>query len=90
MPGAGSAARAARSGLARTAYVRELIEDHPESRVDDVDVAARLVVSTVELLVHQLIAAPDPLEPARLENELVAMVTRYLTGGPHGQGAVAP
>ncbi|WP_328690907.1 TetR/AcrR family transcriptional regulator [Streptomyces caniferus] len=74
----------------RTAYVRELIEDHPESRVDDVYVAARLVVSTVELLVHQLIAAPDPLEPARLENELVAMVTRYLMGGPHGQGSVAP
>ncbi|MFD5397742.1 TetR/AcrR family transcriptional regulator [Streptomyces sp. NPDC127097] len=74
----------------RTAHVRELIENHPESRVDDLYVAARLVVSTVELLVHQLIAAPDPLDPARLENELVTMVTRYLTGGPRGQGTAAP
>ncbi|MCZ1006673.1 TetR/AcrR family transcriptional regulator [Streptomyces lydicus] len=68
----------------RTAYVRELIENHPESRVDDMHTAARLVVSTVELTVHQLAAAPDPLAPARLENELVAMITRYLTGGPQG------
>jgi AcrR family transcriptional regulator len=75
---------------ARTAYVRELIENHPESRVDDMYVAARLVVSTVELLVHQLIAAPDPLDPARLENELITMLTRYLTGGPQGEGTVAP
>ncbi|WP_177164880.1 hypothetical protein [Streptomyces sp. 2112.3] len=75
---------------ARTTYVRELIENHPESRVDDIHIAARLVVSTVELLVHQLAAAPDPLDPARLENELIAMVTRYLTGGPQGHGTVAP
>ncbi|WP_328383542.1 TetR/AcrR family transcriptional regulator [Streptomyces sp. NBC_00400] len=68
----------------RTAYVRELIENHPESRVDDMHIAVRLVVSTVELLVHQLVAAPDPLDPARLENELVAMVTGYLRGGPRG------
>jgi len=82
--------KTSRYHVARTAYVRELIENHPESRVADVPIAARLVVSTVELLVHQLIAAPDPLDPARLENELVAMVTRYLTGGPQGMGTVAP
>ncbi|MEU9482081.1 TetR/AcrR family transcriptional regulator [Streptomyces decoyicus] len=67
---------------ARTVYARELIENHPEARVADMEVAARLLVSTVELLVHQLIAAPDPLDPARLESELVAMLTRYLTGEP--------
>ncbi|WP_326622815.1 TetR/AcrR family transcriptional regulator [Streptomyces decoyicus] len=63
-------------------FARELIENHPEARVADGEVAARLVVSTVELVVHQLIAAPDPLDPARLENELVTMLTRYLTGEP--------
>ncbi|WP_327701063.1 TetR/AcrR family transcriptional regulator [Streptomyces decoyicus] len=68
--------------LARTVYARELIENHPEARVADMEVAARLLVSTVELVVHQLIAAPDPLDPARLESELVAMLTRYLTGEP--------
>lgn len=83
-------AKTSRYQQARTAYVRELIENHPQSRVDDVHIAARLVVSTVELLVHQLVAAPDPLDPARLENELVAMLTRYLTGGPQGQGTIAP
>ncbi|MGW2025821.1 TetR/AcrR family transcriptional regulator [Streptomyces decoyicus] len=66
----------------RTVYARELIEKHPEVRVADMEVAARLLVSTVELVVHQLIAAPDPLDPARLESELIAMLTRYLTGGP--------
>ncbi|MEV7464936.1 TetR/AcrR family transcriptional regulator [Streptomyces kronopolitis] len=75
---------------ARIAYVRKLIEDHPESRVADVHIAARLVVSTVELLVHQLVAAPDPLDPARLENELVTMLTGYLAGGPQGGGGAAP
>ncbi|MEJ8654332.1 TetR family transcriptional regulator [Streptomyces sp. MS1.AVA.3] len=67
---------------ARTVFARDLIEHHPEVRVADVEVAARLLVSTVELVVHQLIAAPDPLDPARLESELVAMLTRYLTGEP--------
>ncbi|MET7801909.1 hypothetical protein [Streptomyces decoyicus] len=46
---------------ARTVYARGLIENHPEARVADMEVAARLLVSTVELVVHQLIAAPDPL-----------------------------
>ncbi|MEU8682330.1 TetR/AcrR family transcriptional regulator [Streptomyces sp. NPDC048611] len=64
----------------RTAHARELIEDHPEVRVADREVAARLLVSTVELVVHQLIAAPDPLAPTRLESELVTMLTRYLKG----------
>ncbi|MFE1775490.1 TetR/AcrR family transcriptional regulator [Streptomyces sp. NPDC059008] len=67
---------------ARTVYARELIENHPEVGVADMEVAARLLVSTVELVVHQLIAAPDPLDPARLESELVAMLTGYLSGGP--------
>lgn len=65
-------------------YARELFERHAEVRVDDTDVAARLVVSTVELVVHELIAAPDPVDTARFENELVAMLSRYLTAAPAG------
>jgi AcrR family transcriptional regulator len=66
---------------ARVAYVRELLDRHPEVRIEDTETGARLVVSTVELVVHRLIAAPDPIDIARFENELVAMLTRYLTAG---------
>jgi AcrR family transcriptional regulator len=65
----------------RVAYVRELLRRHPEARVSDTHTAARLVVSTVELVVHQLIAAPEPIDIPQFENELVTMLTRYLTGG---------
>ncbi|MDJ1134562.1 TetR/AcrR family transcriptional regulator [Streptomyces iconiensis] len=66
------------------AYAQELFEDHPEVQVEDTYVAASLAVSTVELVVHQLIAEPDPIDVTRLENELVAMLTRYLTAAPTG------
>ncbi|MCX2730165.1 TetR/AcrR family transcriptional regulator [Saccharopolyspora sp. NFXS83] len=66
-------------------YARDLIEQHPAVRVDDPHTAARLVVSTVELVVHRLIAASDPVDIPSFENELVAMLTRYLTGGPSRQ-----
>ncbi|RSN56120.1 TetR family transcriptional regulator [Amycolatopsis sp. WAC 04182] len=58
--------------------LRELLHGHPEARVRDKDTAARLVASTVELTVHQLIAAPGSIDVTRLENELVAMITGYL------------
>ncbi|WP_031467031.1 TetR/AcrR family transcriptional regulator [Sciscionella sediminilitoris] len=63
----------------RVAYVRELLGSHPEVRVEDTETAARLMVSTVELVVHKLVAAPDPIDVGRFEEELVAMLTRYLT-----------
>ncbi|MBP2473139.1 AcrR family transcriptional regulator [Crossiella equi] len=50
-------------------------------RVRDTDTAARLVATTVEMTVHQLIAAPGSIDTTRLENELVAMVTGYLKAG---------
>ncbi|MGC5012820.1 TetR/AcrR family transcriptional regulator [Streptosporangium sp. DT93] len=59
--------------------MRDLLDHHPEVRVEDTHTAARLAVSTVELVVHQLIAAPDPVDLSRLENELTAMLTLYLT-----------
>nr|WP_312989651.1 TetR/AcrR family transcriptional regulator [Crossiella cryophila] len=58
--------------------LRELFERHPEVLVRDKDTAARLVASTVELTVHQLIAAPGSIDTTRLEHELVAMITGYL------------
>ncbi|MFD7499490.1 TetR/AcrR family transcriptional regulator [Streptomyces sp. NPDC059850] len=73
--------RVAQHERERIDYTRELLERHPESRVEDTDVAARLIVASVELLIHQLIASPHSVDPTRLENELVAMITRYLTLG---------
>ncbi|MFH8552435.1 TetR/AcrR family transcriptional regulator [Streptomyces celluloflavus] len=66
----------------RVTYLGELLARHPEVHVGDTHTAARLIVSTVELVTHQLIAAPDPIGIPRFENELVAMLTRYLTAGP--------
>ncbi|WNE94365.1 TetR/AcrR family transcriptional regulator [Streptomyces luomodiensis] len=79
----------ARRERERIAYIRELLESHPEAVVEDTEVAARLIVTTIERVVHVLIAAPDTVDPARLENELVAMVIRYLTGAPAGPPVVA-
>ncbi|MCO1581329.1 TetR/AcrR family transcriptional regulator [Crossiella sp. SN42] len=63
------------------AFARDLLDQHPEVTVADTETAARLVVSTVELVVHQQIGAPSPIDLDRLEHELVAMLTRYLTAG---------
>ncbi|MFH8407536.1 TetR/AcrR family transcriptional regulator [Streptomyces sp. NPDC018019] len=64
---------------ARVASVQQLFERHPQVRVADTGVAARLAVATTELVIHQLLAAPDPVDVTRLENEVVAMLTGYLT-----------
>jgi len=61
-------------------YVQELFEHHPEVRVTDTATAARLVVTTTELVIHQLVADREPVDVRRLENELVAMLTRYVKG----------
>ncbi|HEY3470411.1 MAG TPA: TetR/AcrR family transcriptional regulator [Amycolatopsis sp.] len=71
--------KVARLKQSLVSYVQELFDTHPEVRVADTETAARLVVTTTELVVHQLIADHEPVDPARLENELVAMLTRYVT-----------
>ncbi|MFD7668311.1 TetR/AcrR family transcriptional regulator [Streptomyces sp. NPDC059788] len=71
--------RISRHERERIAHVHALFAGHPEVRVADTHVAARLVVATIELVVHRLRAAPDPVDTARFENELVAMLTGYLT-----------
>ncbi|MDX3193266.1 TetR/AcrR family transcriptional regulator [Streptomyces sp. MN03-5084-2B] len=69
-------------GVKRTmvGYTRDLLEGHPEVRVADTATAARLVIATVELGVHDLLAEPDPIDARRLEDEMVAMLTRYVRG----------
>ncbi|GAA4799855.1 TetR/AcrR family transcriptional regulator [Streptomyces ziwulingensis] len=62
-------------------HVRELLRRRPEVRVADTEVAGRLVVATIELVVHKVVADPGSVDLERFENELVAMLTRYLTGG---------
>lgn len=60
------------------AYMRELLDGHPEVRVADTETAARLIVTTVELVIHQLVADHEPMDTGKLEDELVAMLTRYV------------
>ncbi|MEU3027935.1 TetR/AcrR family transcriptional regulator [Streptomyces incarnatus] len=69
-----------RHGKARVSQVRGVLARHPDVRVRDLDMAAELVVGTVEMNTHKLMATPHPRQVERLESELVAMITRYLSG----------
>jgi len=69
-----------RHGKTRVRQVRDLLARHPDVGVRDLDTAAELIVFTVELNTHKLMAAPQTIPVETFENELVAMVTRYLRG----------
>ncbi|QIB48247.1 TetR/AcrR family transcriptional regulator [Streptomyces aureoverticillatus] len=69
-----------RHGKVRVSQVRDVLARHPDVRVQDLDVAAELVVGTVEMNTHRMMATPRPVPVDRLEKELVAMITRYLRG----------
>lgn len=69
-----------RHGKARVSQVRGVLARHPDVRVQDLDMAAELVVGTVEMNTHKLMATPHPVQIENLETELVAMITRYLRG----------
>ncbi len=69
-----------RHGKLRTAQVRDVILRHPDIRVGDPDVAAEIILLTVEINTHKFMAAPQTIPIETFENELVAMVTRYLRG----------
>jgi AcrR family transcriptional regulator len=77
--------KVSRHEQARVTYIRELLGRHPEVQVGDTYTATRLVVSTIEYVVHQLVAEPT-IDTSRLESELVAMLTRYLTAAPAASG----
>ncbi|MBY8889045.1 TetR/AcrR family transcriptional regulator [Streptomyces sp. PTM05] len=69
-----------RHGTARVRQVRDALARHPDVHVPDLDVAAELVVGTIELNTHKLMATPRPVQVEKLETELVAMITGYLRG----------
>ena len=54
-----------------------LLDGHPAVHAGG-RLSARVVVATIESLVHRLIAAPDPVDPQRLEDEIVTLLTGYL------------
>ncbi|MFI6169146.1 TetR/AcrR family transcriptional regulator [Nocardia sp. NPDC051052] len=69
-----------RHGQLRVGQLRELLARHPDVRVRDLDTAAELILFTVEVNTHKLMADPRGIAIETVENELVDMVTRYLRG----------
>jgi AcrR family transcriptional regulator len=65
---------------------QQQIATHAEVTVVDTTTGTRLVVSAIESLVHHYFAAGQPVEISRFEDELVAMLFRYLTAAPSSQG----
>jgi AcrR family transcriptional regulator len=58
-----------------------MIRADDEIKVDDPTVAARLVVTAIESLIHRYISSqPDTLDIGSFRHELVTMLTRYLWG----------
>ncbi|WP_460516008.1 TetR/AcrR family transcriptional regulator [Flindersiella endophytica] len=69
-----------RHGKLRTAQIRDILTRHPEVHVDDLNVAAEIILFTVEMNTHKFMASPQNIPVETFETELVAMVTRYLRG----------
>jgi len=66
----------------RMSHLLEVMQRSPEVTIEDKETAARLVVSTIEMVVHHIIAAPGNVDIERLEAQLVEMLYRYLAGAP--------
>jgi AcrR family transcriptional regulator len=69
------------------AAAEKLLAADPQVSVADIPMAARLVVMAIESLVHRFIASDRPAndhleDVGRFEDELVAMLVRYLTPQP--------
>jgi len=63
-----------------TALVRAYLERHQDEIVpEDLDIAAFVLVQAVEALTHGAVVRNPELLDRRLENEITAMVVRYLT-----------
>ncbi|GAB2604841.1 TetR family transcriptional regulator [Paractinoplanes abujensis] len=71
-----------RHGRLRIGQVREVLARHPDVRVTELDTAAELILFTVEMNTHKVMADPRSVAVATFETELVNMVTRYLRGDP--------
>jgi AcrR family transcriptional regulator len=64
------------------ALAEQVLRSDPTVRVADVAMAARLVVTAIESLVHRYVSSqPDDLDVETFRRELVTMLTRYLTAG---------
>jgi AcrR family transcriptional regulator len=55
----------------------QLLERHPDVHAAG-RLSARVVVATIESLVHRLITSPDPVDTQQLEDEIVILLTGYL------------
>jgi AcrR family transcriptional regulator len=65
-----------------TAATEEMLRDDPAVAVDDPAMAARLVVMSVESLIHRYVSGHhDRLELDSFRHELLTMHSRYLRGG---------
>lgn len=73
-------AKVAELEAARMVHLLDIMERSPEVTIGDKETAARLVVSTIEMVVHHLLAAPGTVDIARLETQLIEMLYRYLAG----------
>ncbi|GAB7036820.1 MULTISPECIES: TetR/AcrR family transcriptional regulator [Catenuloplanes] len=69
-----------RHGETRTAQIRDLLGRHPDVGVRDLTTAAELILFTVEMNTHKLMADPRGIPVDTVETELVDMITRYLRG----------
>jgi hypothetical protein len=58
-----------------------LLKSHPAVRATG-RLRARVVVATIESLVHRLITSPDPVDPQQLEDEIVILLTEYFGRQP--------
>lgn len=58
-----------------------LLDNHPAVQAKG-RLSARVVVATIESLVHRLIASPDPVDPQQLEDEIVRLLAGYLGRQP--------
>jgi AcrR family transcriptional regulator len=65
------------------AVVQALLDADPEIRIADSATVARMVVVTMESVVHRLVATRTPtVDPGAVATELTTMLDRYLTGDP--------
>ncbi|WP_202868658.1 hypothetical protein [Kribbella antibiotica] len=72
--------------IRRTKQLADIIVRHPDTHVAAPELAAELILFTVEVNTHRFMAGPRAVPLADFENELVAMVTRYLEGTRPSQG----
>lgn len=56
----------------------QLLERHPGVHASG-RLSARMVVTTIESLVHRMITSPDPVDSQQLEDEIVILLTGYLS-----------